>query len=81
MVPAKAVPGQPFISQSFLNHRRGRRVSYAGRRLFRPWMGDETNLRRDETIFRFGEDSRKRTLGINPLTKRRADKAHDWGPS
>jgi hypothetical protein len=38
-------------------------------------MDDETKLGRDETIFRFGEDIPKRALGINPLTKRRAEKA------
>jgi hypothetical protein len=38
-------------------------------------MGDETKLRPDETIFRFCEDSLKRALGINSLTKRRAEKA------
>jgi hypothetical protein len=81
MVPAKTLNFQPFISQPFSNHNRGFRVSCTGRRLFHPWMGDETNLRRDETIFRFGEGKRKPELGINPLTKRRADKAHDWGPS
>jgi hypothetical protein len=36
---------------------------------------DETKLRRDETIFRFGEDFLKRALDINSLTKRRAAKA------
>jgi hypothetical protein len=44
-------------------------------------QGDETQLRWDETIFRFGEDFLKRALDINPLTKRRAEKAHDRGPS
>jgi hypothetical protein len=39
--------------------------------LFRPAMGDETNLRRDETKFRVREDRLKRTLGISWLTKRR----------
>jgi hypothetical protein len=38
-------------------------------------MGDETNLRRDETIFRFREDRVKPALDINSLTKRRAAKA------
>jgi hypothetical protein len=43
--------------------------------LFRPTGGDETKLGRDETIFQAGEDIRKPALGINPLTKRRAEKA------
>src|SRR5262249_55366094 len=33
-----------------------------GRPLFRPNLGHETNRRWDETIFRFGEDVRKRVL-------------------
>jgi hypothetical protein len=71
MVSAESRIGQPFIFQPFSNHSRARRVSCAGRRLFRPGMGDETNLRRDETIFRIREDRLKRTLGITWLTKRR----------
>jgi hypothetical protein len=71
MVPAESRIGQPFIFQPFSNHSRGRRVSCAGRRLFRPGVGDETNLRGDETIFRIREDRLKRTLGIRWLTKRR----------
>jgi hypothetical protein len=31
--------------------------------MFRAAGGDETNLRRDETIFDLGEDIRKRALG------------------
>jgi hypothetical protein len=38
-------------------------------------MGDETKLGRDETIFASDEDIPKRALGIQPLTKRRAEKA------
>jgi hypothetical protein len=33
--------------------------------MFLPVMGDETKLRRDETIFAFGEDIRKPALDIN----------------
>ena len=47
--------------------------------MFRPAHGDETNLRPDETIFRRREGTRKRALGINPLTKRRAAKAQLQG--
>jgi hypothetical protein len=39
-------------------------------------MGDETKLRRDETILAFGEDIRKPALAIDWLTKRRAVKAY-----
>jgi hypothetical protein len=38
--------------------------------VFRPVAGDETQLRRDETIIRLGEDILKRALGISSLTKR-----------
>jgi hypothetical protein len=37
--------------------------------------GDETKLRRDETILAIGEDIRKPVLAIKWLTKRRAVKA------
>jgi hypothetical protein len=33
--------------------------------VFLPGMGDETKLRRDETIFASGEDIRKRALDIS----------------
>jgi hypothetical protein len=33
--------------------------------VFLPAMGDETKLRRDETISVFGEDIRKLALGIS----------------
>ena len=36
--------------------------------LFRPWMGHETNLRRDETIFCVREGKLKPALGIYSLT-------------
>jgi hypothetical protein len=42
-------------------------------------VGDETNLRPDETIFNAGEDIRKRALCIRWLTKRRAAKAQLQG--
>jgi hypothetical protein len=70
MVPVQDGTGQPFIFQPFSNHSRVWRVSCAGRRLFRPGMGDETNLQDDETIFRIRENRLKRTLGITWLTKR-----------
>jgi hypothetical protein len=38
-------------------------------------MGDDTKLRRDETILAIGEDIRKPTLVIKWLTKRRAVEA------
>jgi hypothetical protein len=40
--------------------------------MFLPASGDETKLRRDETIFRVCEDVRKPGLVINPATKRAA---------
>jgi hypothetical protein len=75
MVPAKAGHGHPFISQPFLNHRRGRASHMQAGALFRPWMGHETNLQRDETIFRTREGRLKPALDISWLTKRRAAKA------
>jgi len=44
--------------------------------VFRRSTGDETKLGWDETIFRACEDIPKRPVGINALTKRRAEKAH-----
>ena len=45
-------------------------------------MGDETNLRGDETIFRIREDRLKRTLGYHVVNENDgAAKAHDRGPS
>jgi hypothetical protein len=38
-------------------------------------MGHETKLGRTKPFSVFGEDILKRALGINPLTKRRAEKA------
>jgi hypothetical protein len=49
--------------------------------LFRRWIGDETNLRVDETKFRTRENRLKRTLGITWLTNDGAAKAHDRGQS
>jgi hypothetical protein len=42
------------------------------RRLFRPRPSDETILRGDETISRFGADIRKQRMVISPATERRA---------
>ena len=40
--------------------------------MFRPPCGDDTKLRRDETVFRTGEDIRKPALDTNrPSTKGR----------
>jgi hypothetical protein len=71
MVPAQDGTGQPFIFQPFSNHGRVGASDMQAGGLFRPGMGHETNLRRDETIFRIREDRLKRTLGISWLTKRR----------
>jgi hypothetical protein len=79
MVPAQAGNGHPFIFQPFLNHSRAGASHIQAGALFRPWMGHETNLRRDETIFRSREGRLKRALGISSLTKRRAAKAHGQG--
>jgi hypothetical protein len=49
--------------------------------MFRPRQGDETKLGQDETIFRCCEDIPKPAVGTKALTKRRAEKAHDRGPS
>jgi hypothetical protein len=49
--------------------------------LFRPEWGDETKIRRDETILSFSEDIRKPPPGITYPTTQRATKAHDRGPS
>jgi hypothetical protein len=71
MVPVQDRTGQPFIFQPFSNHRpAGASPNQAGA-LFRPKVGDETNLRGDETIFRIRENRLKPTLGITWLTKRR----------
>jgi len=43
--------------------------------------GDDTKLRRDETVFRIGEDIRKPALGTNRPSNEGAAKAHDRGPS
>jgi hypothetical protein len=71
MVPAHDGAGHPFIFQAFLNHSRVRASPMQAGALFRPGMGDETNLRGDETKFHIGENRLKRTLGITWLTKRR----------
>jgi hypothetical protein len=61
-----------------MNHWRGQRVCLAGR-MFRRCKADETKLGWDETIFGCCEDIRKRVVGTNALTKRRAETAHDRG--
>jgi hypothetical protein len=71
MVSAHDGPGHPFIFQAFLNHSRVGASPMQADALFRPGMGDETNLRGDETKFHTRENRLKRTLGITWLTKRR----------
>jgi len=71
MVPGRNGASHPFIFQPFLNHSRAGASPMQAGALFRPGMGDETNLRGDETIFRIREGRLKRTLGITWLTKRR----------
>src|SRR5438552_2090377 len=53
--------GHPLI----LNRFAARGVSQAKPIMFRPLTGDETKLRRNETILGLREDSRKRGLGSN----------------
>jgi hypothetical protein len=43
--------------------------------------GDNTKLRRDETVFRTGEDIRKPALDTNRPSNEGAARAHDRGPS
>jgi len=63
-----------------MNHLWGQRVCLADR-MFRPRGGDETKLGQHETIFRVCEDIPKPAVATKALTKRRAEKAHDRGPS
>jgi hypothetical protein len=49
--------------------------------MFHPLTGDETKLGPDETIFRFGEDSRKLAVGTHPSNETTGRMAHDRGPS
>jgi hypothetical protein len=71
MVPAHDGRWPSFIFQAFLNDSRvGASPMQAGA-LFRPGLGDETNLRGDETKFHTRENRLKRTVGITWLTKRR----------
>jgi len=49
--------------------------------MFRPALGDETKLGPDETIFRRGEDGRKRGVGTPPSNETTGRTAHDRGPS
>jgi hypothetical protein len=48
-----------------LNRFAARGVSQGKPAMFRAVTGDETKLRRDETIFGLREDIRKRALGSN----------------
>jgi len=48
-----------------LNRFAARGVSQGKPTMFRAVTGDETKLRRNETIFRLREDIRKRALGSN----------------
>jgi hypothetical protein len=65
LVPAVDGKTGIFIFRLDLNHLPGRRVSSPARAMFHPSGGDETKLRRDETIFAAGEDIRKPALSIN----------------
>ena len=80
-VPAPCAKLRIFIFRKPLNHLPACGVSLGEPAVFRPEVGDETQRRRDETIFGLREGTRKRALGINASTKRWAATAHDRGPS
>jgi hypothetical protein len=64
--PAGSLLQPEFLLPKSLNPRRpDRRVFYASRQCFVPRGGDDTKLRRDETVFRTGEDVRKPALDTN----------------
>src|SRR5258708_7678014 len=82
LVPARAGKCQPFIFPAFLNHNRAGASHMQAVNCFVPGWGHETNLRRDETIFRVREGRLKRTLGISWLTKTTGPpRPSDRGPS
>jgi hypothetical protein len=58
-----------------MNHFGGRRVSYASRLCFVVHWLTKQNSGGTKPFSALGEDIRKPALGINPLTKRRAEKA------
>src|SRR6185312_9294994 len=66
--PAGSLLQPEFLLPKSLNPRLGRRVFYRKPTMFRPTGRDDTKLRRDETVFRTGEDIRKLALDTNRLS-------------
>jgi len=63
--PAGSLLQPEFLLPKSLNPRRLDRRVLREPTMFRPPGGDDTKLRRDETVFRTGEDIRKPALDTN----------------
>jgi hypothetical protein len=63
--PAGSLLQPEFLLPKSLTPRLGRRVFHASQQCFFPRGGDDTKLRRDETVSRTGEDIRKPALDIS----------------
>jgi hypothetical protein len=76
------VPGPEFsLFSRCLNHQWGHRVFPTSRQCFVRPGGDDTKLRRDETVFLLREDVRKRALGINRPSNEGPPRPDDRGRS